>query len=233
MELSIEQAQEQNKSLVPKIIIRYILSFVILSGLIFIPAGEITFWNGWLFLGIFYIPSIFIMLYLFRNDKELLLKRMNMKEKEKPQKIVLIVSLIAYPATFIISGMDHRFGWSVLPLPVILFAGLIVITGIFIFFLVMRQNSYASRVIEIQEGQKLIRDGVYGIVRHPMYTGAIFMFVAIPLVLGSYYGLIPAFLIPLIFILRIYNEEKVLSEGLPGYIEYKKEVRYRLVPYIW
>jgi protein-S-isoprenylcysteine O-methyltransferase Ste14 len=231
MELSIEQ--EQNKSLVSKVIIRYTLSFIILSCFIFIPAGTIDYFNGWFLLGLMLLPSISILIYLYTNDKELLYKRMNTKEKEKPQKIVLIISLFAFPAIFIVSGLDFRLGWSEFPSIIVYIAGMLILFGDFIFFLVMRQNSYASRVVEIQEGQKLIRDGVYGIVRHPMYTGAIFMFVAIPLVLGSYYGLIPVFLIPLIFILRIYNEEKVLSEGLPGYIEYKKDVRYRLLPYIW
>ena len=134
---------------------------------------------------------------------------------------------------FIISGLDYRFHWSTVPLPVVLFSTIIVLTGYILFFMVMRQNSYASRVVEIQESQKVIDTGLYGIVRHPMYCAAILIFMFIPLVLGSFYALIPLIIFPIQMGKRMKNEEQILEKGLDGYIDYKKKVRYKVIPFLW
>lgn len=211
----------------------YLFSILFVGVLVFLPAGTLKFMNGWLFMGLLFIPMFFALLYLLVKDPELMAKRMKTKEKEKPQKVYLLLSTIVCLATFAIPGLDFRFAWSDMPSLVVMIATVTMLAGYIIFFVVMRQNSYASRVIEIQEEQKLIDTGLYALVRHPMYSGATLLYLSAPLVLGSWYALLPAVVVPLLLIMRIKNEEKVLSEGLKGYGEYMKKVRYRLIPYIW
>jgi protein-S-isoprenylcysteine O-methyltransferase Ste14 len=158
---------------------------------------------------------------------------MNTKEKEKTQKKVVLLTSIIILSSFIISGLDYRFQWSRIPFPLVILSALIVLTGYILFFMVMQQNSYASRVVEIQEKQKVIDTGLYGIVRHPMYSAAILMFMFMPLVLGSLYALIPLIIFPFQMHIRMKNEEQILETGLDGYIEYKKKVRYKIIPFVW
>jgi len=224
---------ERRSILFIRVLFVYIFSLLIVSLLIFLPAGSMKFWYGWLFIGALFIPMFFVLIYLIVKDPDLLSKRMKTKEKEKTQKVYLILSIIVILVTFIIPGLDFRFKWSDVPLPVILISTLMVISGYLMIFLVMRQNTYASRVIEIQDEQKLIDTGLYSFVRHPMYSGAIILYGFAPLVLGSFYALIPMVFIPILLIIRIRNEEKVLKEGLKGYVEYMKRVKYRLMPFIW
>jgi protein-S-isoprenylcysteine O-methyltransferase Ste14 len=212
---------------------RYFLALLFVGLLVFLPAGTFKFWNGWLFIGALFIPMIFVMIYLLINDPDLLVKRMKTDEKEKPQKIYLILSIIVSTITFILPGLDYRFHWSSVPVWVVILSTVFMITGYLLFFLVMKQNTYASRVIEIQEEQKLINTGLYSFVRHPMYFSATILYAFAPLVLGSYYALIPMVLIPALLIIRINNEEKVLINGLKGYDEYMKKVKFRLIPCIW
>jgi protein-S-isoprenylcysteine O-methyltransferase Ste14 len=200
---------------------------------IFLPAGSLKFRTGWLFIGVLFTAMIFVLTWLLVKDPALLAKRLKTKEKEKPQKAYLILSIIVLLFTFIIPGLDYRFHWSDVPVPVVVISTVIMMAGYVIFFAVMRQNTYASRVIEIQQGQKLIDTGLYSLVRHPMYLGASILYVPVPLVLGSWYALIPAALIPILLIIRIMNEEKVLVNGLKGYPEYMKKVKYRIIPFIW
>ena len=209
------------------------MSIVLVGLLIFIPAGSLKFWNGWLFIGALFIPMLGVMIYLLIRDPDLLAKRMKTKEKEKTQKRYLFFSIIVSLIIFIVPGLDFRYGWSDVPLPVVLISTLIMVAGYLMFFTVMRQNTFASRVIEIQDEQKLIDTGLYSLVRHPMYSGAIVLFGFSPLVLGSFYALIPVIFIPLLLVIRIKNEEKVLLEGLKGYDEYMKKVKYRIIPLIW
>jgi protein-S-isoprenylcysteine O-methyltransferase Ste14 len=212
---------------------RFIPGIILISALLFVPAGSIRFWNAWLFIGVLFVPMIFVIIYLIIRDPELLYKRMNTNEKEKTQKKVVLLTAVVFLSAFIIAGLDYRYEWSAVP-PVleILSAGIALI-GYILFYIVMRQNSYVSRVVEIQEKQKVIDTGLYGIVRHPMYFAAILMFMFMPLVLGSFYALIPLLIFPFQMGIRMKNEEQILEKGLEGYIQYKEKVRYKIIPYLW
>jgi protein-S-isoprenylcysteine O-methyltransferase Ste14 len=211
----------------------YLLSLFYVALMIFIPAGSLKFWNGWLFMGALFIPMVFILIYLLVKEPELLTRRLKTKEKEKTQKAYQALSIIVCLIAFIVPGLDFRFNWSNVPLSIVLISTLIMMSGYLMFFIVMKQNTYASRVIEIQDEQKLVDTGLYSFIRHPMYLAGIFLFGFAPLVLGSYYALIPMVFIPILLIIRIKNEEKVLINGLKGYDEYMKKVKYRLLPFIW
>ncbi len=224
---------EKSKLLIIRALAMYLFSLLFVVLVIFLPAGSLKFWNGWLFIGVLFTAMIFVLTWLLVKDPDLLAKRMKTKEKEKPQKAYVILSIIVFFITFIIPGLDYRFHWSDVPVPVVIVSTVIMMAGYVIFFAVMRQNTYASRVIEIQEGQKLIDTGLYSLVRHPMYLGGSILFVSAPVVLGSWYAFITALFIPILLIIRIMNEEKVLINGLKGYSEYTKKVKYRLIPYIW
>jgi protein-S-isoprenylcysteine O-methyltransferase Ste14 len=223
----------KKKQLISKALSRFIPGILIISALLFIPAGSIKFWNAWIFMGVLFIPMLLVIVYLVIHDPELLYKRMNTKEKEKTQKKVVLLTSIIFLSSFIISGLDYRFQWSRIPFPLVILSALIVLTGYILFFMVMQQNSYASRVVEIQEKQKVIDTGLYGIVRHPMYSAAILMFMFMPLVLGSLYALIPLIIFPFQMHIRMKNEEQILEKGLDGYIEYKKKIRYKIIPFVW
>jgi protein-S-isoprenylcysteine O-methyltransferase Ste14 len=224
---------EIKNSLIIRALLTYILSLTFVGLLIFLPAGSIKFWNGWMFVGALFIPMFFIFIYLLLRDPDLLAKRMKTKEKEKVQRVYLVLSIIISFITFILPGLDFRFNWSSVPLSVVLISTLIMMSGYLMFFIVMKQNTYASRVIEIQNEQKLIDTGLYSFVRHPMYLAATILYGFAPLVLGSFYSLIPMAFIPILLVIRIWNEEKVLLNGLKGYDEYLKKVKYRLLPFIW
>jgi protein-S-isoprenylcysteine O-methyltransferase Ste14 len=223
----------KKQQLIGMALARFIPGILIISAILFIPAGSIKFWNAWLFMGVLFIPMLFVVIYLIIRDPELLFKRMNTNEKEKTQKKVVLLTSIIFLFVFIISGLDYRFQWSTVPLLLEILTALIVLIGYILFFMVMRQNSYASRVVEIQEKQKVIDTGLYGIVRHPMYSAAILMFMFMPLVLGSFYALIPLVIFPFQMSTRMKNEEEILEKGLEGYIEYKKKVRYKVFPFLW
>ncbi len=214
-------------------LVRYVLSLVFIGLLIFIPAGSFSFMNGWLFLGTLFIPMLFVMAYLLLYDPELLEKRFKTKEKEKTQKIYLVVSIVFCFIIFMIPGFDHRFGWSHLPLWLVILCTVVMLSSYYMFFLCMRQNTFASRVVEIQDRQKRIDTGLYGRIRHPMYTSGSILFMSAPLVMGSVYGFLVSFLIPVLLIIRLKNEEKVLVNGLEGYKVYMEKVKYRLIPFIW
>jgi protein-S-isoprenylcysteine O-methyltransferase Ste14 len=221
------------KGLLGKVLLRYILAFIFIGVLLFLPAGTLAYLNGWLFMTGLMLPMVLVLIYLYRKDPEFLEKRMKMKEKEKAQRRYLMLSLPLYLIAFTMPGFDYRFGWSDLPLWLVLAALVFMVGGYAMFFSVMNQNRYASRVIEIQEGQKLIDTGLYSVVRHPMYLSMIVLYLSASLVLGSYYALIPMAVFLLTLTIRITNEEKVLFAGLPGYEAYAKKVRFRLIPFIW
>ena len=220
------------KILIP-VTIRYIFSVIFVALLLFVPAGTFSYWNAWLFLAALFAPMLFALVYLYLKDPELLQKRIKTKEKEKTQKVYLVLSVFTILIAFIIPGLDYKYHWSAIPTWTVIPATAIMIFGYYLFFMVMRQNSYASRVIEIQQGQKVIDSGLYSIVRHPMYLAATILFCATPIVLGSLYAFIPVVFIPLLFVIRILNEEKVLKQNLTGYSDYTKKVKYRLIPFIW
>lgn len=224
---------ESKKKMLFKVLIRFFLVFIFIGILIFLPAGTLKFFNGWLFVAGLLIPMTFTLIYLLIKDPELLEKRIKIKEKENAQKKYIKLSILLFVIAYIIPGLDFRFKWSSVPMWLVMVSLLTMICGYIGFIIVMLQNRYASRIIEIQNEQKLIDTGLYSFVRHPMYLSAIILYVASALVLGSYYTLIPMLLLPFLLAYRIKNEEKVLIKGLPGYEEYTKRVKYRMIPFIW
>ncbi len=204
-----------------------------MAAVIFIPAGTLKYINGWLFMLVIFAPMTFVFVYLYNNDPELLRKRINFKERQAKQRKYQKLATPLYFSTIIASGLDFRFGWSKVPFWLVIVSLIIILCGYLIFFEVLRENSYASRTIQVQAGQKVIDSGLYSFVRHPMYLSVLIMYLFYPLALGSYYALIPALSIPVFLVYRIKDEEKFLMDELPGYIDYCKRVKYRLLPYIW
>ena len=222
-----------NKKLLLSAIIKFAAGIGMLGLILFLCAGDIRYWNAWILLGTFAacIASFGACLYL--KDKELLRKRLNSKETEKGQDVYTVAAGVTFFGMFGISGLDYRFGWSYVPAAAVATALAVMLAGYALFAVTLMQNSFASRIVEIQAEQKVIDTGVYSVVRHPMYTAALTVFFAFPVVLGSYYALIPMVLFLAGIILRIGNEEKVLCDGLPGYSAYMRKVKYRLIPFIW
>ena len=212
---------------------KYVMGMLFVALLVFWPAGSLQFWNGWLFMGILFIPMFFLGVVLLWKAPELLKKRLNAKEKMSDQQGVVAVSGLMFLAGFIVAGLDYRFGWSVMPKWVVIAATVIFLISYGLYGEVMRENEYLSRTIEVQAGQKVIDTGLYGIVRHPMYMVTMWLFLSIPLVLGSWYALILFVAYPAVIAVRIRGEEKLLEAELAGYKEYKKKVKYRMIPFIW
>ena len=212
---------------------KLIFGIVLMGLLLFLPAGTFHYFGAWLFLGVLMIPVIIMGAVLFVRAPALLEKRLNRKEKETAQKGVIALSGLMFVGGFVLSSLDFRFAWSRVPLWLTISASVLFLVGYGIFAEVMRENAYLSRAVEVQEGQKVVSTGLYGIVRHPMYTATLLMFLPMPLILQSFWGLIPFALYPAMIAVRILNEEKVLTEGLEGYAEYKARVKYRLIPFIW
>ena len=212
---------------------RLVVGIPTIFAVLFIPAGTLAYWEAWLYLAVILIPFAFVVVYLFRHSPELLARRMHTREKETTQSRVIWLSLFYFLLIFILPGLDHRFGWSDVPMWLVLAADGIVLAGYGIIVLVFRENRYASRVVEVAQGQQVIDTGPYAVVRHPMYVGTLLMYFLTPLALGSYWALLPATLILPLLIVRIRNEETVLTRDLVGYAAYMQRTRYRLVPYIW
>jgi protein-S-isoprenylcysteine O-methyltransferase Ste14 len=198
-----------------------------------IPAGTMNFWQVYVYFGVILIPMLFVMIYFLKNDPLFLERRSRVVEKEKEQKLIQWINLPIFISAFIVPGLDRRFGWSAVPVEVIIITDAVILGGYLIIFFVFRQNSYASRIIEIDKGQKVITTGLYSMIRHPMYLGVLIMYLPTPLALGSYWGLIPMAFLPVSLVFRILNEEKVLSENLEGYKEYCLKTKYRILPYVW
>jgi len=222
-----------NKLLLIKVLIRFVLAIIVLVLIFFLPAGSIKFWEAWVYMGILFTPMIFVLIYLLKKDPELLERRMKMKEKEEPQKVFVKLSILVFLTAFIIPGFDYRFEWSEVPFVVIIIADLFIFIGYLLFFLVLKENTHASRIIEVGKGQKVISTGPYAIIRHPMYVAVLMMYILSPLALGSYWAVLAVLPLPALIILRIKNEEKILIDKLSGYREYTQKVKYRLIPYIW
>lgn len=222
-----------DKELFLQSFLKFILGVVIVGLLLFLPAGSFSYWQGWLLMGILFVPMFCAGLVMMARNPDLLRKRLNAKEEEKDQKTVVRLSGLLFIAAFILAGLNWRFGWCVLPnWAVWASAGLFLVCYL-LYAEVLRENTYLSRTIEVQENQKVIDTGLYGIVRHPMYMATTVLFLAMPLVLASPISFAVMLLyIPLIA-KRIRNEETVLEEGLEGYKEYKQRVKYRVLPFIW
>ena len=216
-------------SAVVKLVSGLLLCFLLL----FAPAGTWNYPGGWLFCGLLFLPMVLLGLVLYRKAPDLLKKRLNMKEPEKGQQAVVAFCAILFAVSFLAAGLDFRFAWTRVPDWLVLTAALTLLAAYGLYAEVLRENAYLSRTVEIQENQKLIDTGLYGIVRHPMYTATILLSLAIPLVLGSWisFGLMLCY--PAIIVRRIHGEEAVLKAGLPGYAEYMSRVRWRLIPHLW
>ena len=214
-------------------IIKFISGVILIGMLIFLPAGTFDFPNGWLLVELLFIPMSLAGIVMMIKNPSLLQKRLNVKEKDKEQDAVVKLSGLMFLSGFIVAGLDFRFGWSELSKTVIICASALFIISYILYAEVLRENTYLSRIIEVQENQKVIDSGLYGIVRHPMYTATLILFLSMPLVLGSLYSFIIFLAYPFIIAKRIKNEEKLLENELEGYKEYKTKVKYRLIPFIW
>ena len=214
-------------------IIKYAIGVLIVGSLLFIPANTFEYWNGWLFMGLLFVPMFIAGIVLMIKNPELLKKRLNAKEKENEQKWVLAFSGLMFLSGFIVAGLNYRYSWIVLPNAVTIISLILFIVAYILYAEVLRENTYLSRTIEVQENQKVIDTGLYGIVRHPMYAVTILLFLTIPLILGSLISFLIFLIYPIIIAKRIKNEEAVLEKNLKGYAEYKKKVRYKIIPFVW
>lgn len=212
---------------------KLILGVALVGALVFLPAGSLNFFGGWLFMALLFIPVFILGAVLFIKSPSLLEKRLSSKEKEGTQKGVVGASALIFIIGFVLSGLDYRFGWTRLHISVSIAASVGFLLSYLLYAEVMRENAYLSRTIEVREGQKVVDTGLYGIVRHPMYMATTLLFLMIPLILGSLISFILFLVLPLLLTIRIKNEEKVLLNGLEGYAEYTKKVKYRLIPFIW
>jgi protein-S-isoprenylcysteine O-methyltransferase Ste14 len=215
------------------VLVRYLGGLVALCLFFFVPAGSIAYWQAWLYLAVLFIPMAAVLVYLLRHDPALLERRMRVREREQQQRRIIGLSLVWYVLVYLIPSLDFRFSWSAVPVWLVLLSNLLVLLSYGFFFLVMKENSYASRVIEVSAGQSVIDTGPYAVVRHPMYLAVGLLFLVSPLALGSYWAVLPGLMIVAILVARIRNEEAVLLRDLPGYPAYMQKVRYRLLPGVW
>ena len=221
------------KGLFFQAIIKFTIGVLLVGLLLFLPAGTLDFPAAWLFMAILFVPMFVAGLVMMCKNPELLRKRLNAKEKQGEQALVVKLSGLMFILGFVIAGLNFRFGWIVLPDVVSWIAAFFFLAAYLLYAEVLRENTYLSRTIEVQENQKVIDTGLYGIVRHPMYSATIILFLSMPLVLGSVISFVIFLVYPFIIAKRITNEEKVLEEGLEGYLEYKKKVKYKLIPFMW
>lgn len=216
-----------------KTIALFALSVVMLGAVFFLPAGTFDYWQAWIYLAVLFIPMLGVMMYLLKNDPALLERRLKAKEKASEQKTIIKLASLVILIAFILPGFDKRYGWSHLPVWAVILADVLVLTGYGIFFLVLKENSYAARTVEVESDQKVISSGPYAIVRHPMYVGVLLMYTLSPAALGSWISVLPALLIIPVLVLRILDEEKILLVELKGYGDYMQKTRYRLIPGVW
>ena len=214
-------------------LVKFTAGLLMVALLLFLPAGTFVYPGGLLFLCLLFVPMLLLGIIMLARARDLLRKRLDVKEKQGTQKGVVAVMGLVFLSGFILAGLDFRFGWSKVPLPVVITASVLFLIGYALYAEVMRENAYLSRTIKVEEGQTVISTGLYAVVRHPMYTASTVMFLALPLILGSWYALIPFALYPVIMVIRIRGEEKLLTAELSGYEEYKKKVKYRMIPFIW
>lgn len=221
------------QELIKLVYTRLLTGLLIMILILFLPAGTLAYWQAWLYLGCLVIPMLIVLNFWLRKDPELLERRMRMREKEVAQKKIIRVSYFIFPLFFLLPGFDYRFGWSSVPVWLVIIADCIVLIGYGLFVLTIRENRFASRIIEVQNGQRVITTGPYSLVRHPMYLGVMLIYFLTPLALGSYWALLSSIWIVPILAARIINEEKVLERDLPGYLEYQQKTRFRIIPGIW
>lgn len=216
-----------------QVMLRFVGAIPLLGAIFFVPAGTFAYWQAWIYLAIICVPMLLVVNYFLKTAPDFLERRMRMREPETPQRVIVGLSYVAFGAMFLLPGLDRRFGWSDVPIPVVLIADVFVVLGYGFVFLVFKANRYASRVVEVEAQQTVITTGPYALVRHPMYAGVLVMYLASPLALGSYWAMLPNILLVGILVARIINEEALLRRELLGYIDYTHKVRFRLIPKIW
>lgn len=222
-----------NKKLFLQAIIKFLSGFLLVGLLVFLPAGTFSFFQGWLFIGILFVPMFIAGIVMMAKNPKLLESRLNAKEKQADQSLVVKLSGLMFLVGFIVAGLDFRFGWFPLPKGVSVGAAVVFLIAYVLYAEVLRENTYLSRTIEVQENQKVIDTGLYGIVRHPMYFATVLLFLVMPLVLGSLISFVVFLAYPFIIAKRIKGEEQFLERELAGYKEYKEKVKYRLIPFVW
>ena len=214
-------------------IAKFTCGLLMVGLLIFLPAGTLHYAKGWLLMGLLFVPMLAAGIVMLIRSPAFLEKRLDVKEKQATQKGVIAFSGLIFLAGFVVAGLDFRFGWSHFPPSVTVVGSVLFLLAYALYAEVMRENAYLSRTVKVEEGQTVVDTGLYGIVRHPMYMATILLFLMIPLILGSWYALIPFTFYPVIIIVRLKDEESLLTRELPGYAEYKEKVKYRILPYIW
>ena len=212
---------------------KFSIGFLAVGLLIFLPAGTLDYTGGWLLMGLLFVPMLAAGFLMMFKAPALLEKRLDVKEKQATQKGVLAWSGLMFVAGFVLAGLDHRFGWSAMPGWVVAVAAVLFLAAYALYAEVLRENAYLSRTVKVEQGQTVVDTGLYGIVRHPMYMATILLFLMMPLILGSWYALIVFVFYPAIIIVRLKDEEELLTRELAGYVEYKQKVRYRILPFIW
>ncbi|KAA0277630.1 MAG: isoprenylcysteine carboxylmethyltransferase family protein [Chloroflexi bacterium] len=227
------EAQMSRSKLLMTVLSRLFGGAIMFALLFFLPAGTWRYWQAWMYIGILFIPMLFVLAYFMKNDPGLLERRMKMREERSEQRRIIGLSALTFILAYIIPGFDIRFGWSNMPAWISILAGVILFLSYLLVFRTMQVNSFLSRVIEVAENQKVVDTDVYGWVRHPMYVGMTILYVVSPIVLGSWWAVIPALVIIPVIVFRILDEEKALENELAGYKEYKQKVRYRLIPFVW
>ncbi len=214
-------------------ILKFIIGVALVGLLVFLPAGTLNFFGGWLFMTILFVPMFFAGIVMMIKNPKLLESRLDAKEKQTEQSVVVKLSGLMFVVGFVVAGLDFRFSWLPLPKTVSIIATVLFLLAYLLYAEVLRENTYLSRTIEVQEGQKVIDTGLYAVVRHPMYTATLLLFLSMPLVLGSLFSFVIFLSYPVIIIIRLKNEEIFLEKELEGYTEYKQKVKYRLIPFIW
>jgi protein-S-isoprenylcysteine O-methyltransferase Ste14 len=226
-------SQLSRGQLARKALVRLLAGFIILSAILLLPAGTVAYWEAWVYMAVVFVPITPVLVYLLVNDPELLERRMRTKEKDTRQSLLIKLASICYLLTFLLPGLDRRFKWCHVPFAAVVVADVLVLLGYGLFVLVLRENSYASRVVEVEQGQRVVTTGPYAIVRHPMYLAALVMFLSTPVALGSWWAVIPALPLVAVLVARIRNEEQLLTKELEGYRQYAQTTRYRLIPGVW
>ncbi len=214
-------------------IIKFLLGIILVGLLVLLPAGTLSYQNGWIFMGILFVPMLIAGIIMMIKNPDLLKKRLDAKEPEREQSVIVKLSGLMFLAGFIVAGLDFRFNWFVLPKGVSIGAAAVFLIGYILYAQVLKENEYLSRTVEVQENQKVIDTGLYGKVRHPMYLATLIMFLSMPLVLGSLFSFLIFLAYPILISRRIKNEEELLEKELEGYAEYKQRVKYRIIPFIW
>lgn len=214
-------------------LIKVTLGILLVGALIFLPAGTLAFAKGWLLMGLLFIPMLIAGFVMLFKAPKLLAKRLDAKEKQGDQKLVVAMSGLMFVAGFVVAGLDYRFSWSRMPMAVTVVSSVLFLVAYGLYAEVLRENAYLSRTVKVEEGQTVISTGLYGIVRHPMYAATILLFIMMPLVLGSWYAAIIFLAYPVLIVIRLSGEEKLLLKELPGYGQYREKVKYRIIPFIW